>query len=334
MDGDTLVQHWLCSRTTMPDGSPGVIWRGIAYPLLFGKRINVGLPPALEPVARHAVLPGEEVSWVLIEGLPATLETARKALERTGVVVSRTGRWLGDPVGQTAFDWFLRCEGKLDEQRVMALLGRSSSVPVENDSGARLAVLEQRITGLLADVARAESGLRRSLQTSRSPEAARPSPAAAVTPPEPDSALQNALAEIQELRASLESIGADTGRESRPELLAPQTVRMRDELAELLTALRPDIMLIRDSLVVALGELHSRSSFYRALSELPPSGSRPDGWKMLRGAERWWERHVSTGRNNQGRVYAKYDTMARQWSLLLSWKADQPQDIAWLKRHG
>jgi hypothetical protein len=100
----------------------------------------------------------------------------------------------------------------------------------------------------------------------------------------------------------------------------------------LLAALRPDILLIRDSLLIAFGEFHSRNGFYKALGELPSSGSRPEGWKMLRGAERWWECHVSTGRNDHGRAYAKYDTTARQWSLLLGWKADQQQDIAWLKR--
>ena len=335
-DGQTLVQSWPCSRTTMPDGSPGVIWRGIAYPLLAGDRIDVGVPPPSEPAVHHAVLLGGDTSWVLIQGMSAALDAARRALERTGVVVSRSGRWLGEPIGQIAFDWFLRCDGTLDEQLVMALLGPSSPVPVESDSAARVAVLEQRIASLLADVARAENALRRSLEMPPSPEVEGPLSAVTVTGalPEPDPALQNALAEIQALRASLEAIGADQQLGARRELEAPQVVRVRDEVTALLFALRPDILLMRDSLLVSLGELHSRGGFYKALSELPASGSRPEGWKMLRGAERWWERHVSTGRNDHGRVYARYDTGARHWSLLLGWKVDQPQDVAWLKRQG
>jgi hypothetical protein len=335
MDGATLVQRRVCSRTTMPDGLPGVLWRGVAYPLQSGDRINIGVPAPSEPAACHAVIPGDEASWILIQGMQAGLDTARKTLERNGIVVSRTGRWLGDPVGQVAFDWFLRCEGRLDDQRVAGLLGQSGPVSVEADSAARLAVLEQRIASLLADVARAEGGLRRSMEAPRpAPEVEDPPRADSRMEPDPDAAMQSALAEIQALRSALEAMGADHDKKARPELAAPQTVRTHDEVAALLSALRPDILLIRDSLLVALGEFHARSGFYKAISELPLAGGRPDGWKMLRGTERWWERHLSTGRNDHGRAYARYNPASRQWSLLLGWKVDQPQDIAWLKRQG
>jgi hypothetical protein len=334
MDGTTLVLRWLCRRTTLPDGAPGVFWRGVAYPLLPGDRIDVGVQPAAEPPAYHAVIPGEEASWVLIQGMQAALQNARRTLETNGVIISRTGRWLGDPVGQVAFDWFLRCEGRLDEQQVKRLLAQSEPIPVESDSGARLAVLEQRIAGLLADVARAEDGLRRSLETPHASDVEHLPPPASGSVFQPDPALQNALEEILLLRASLEAIGADHHLASRGNSVAPQTARTGDEVIGLLAALRPDILLIRDSLLVVFGELHSRSGFYKTLSELPVSGSRPEGWKMLRGAERWWERHVSTGRNDHGRVYARYDTVLRQWSVLFGWKVDQPRDIAWLKRQG
>ena len=98
--------------------------------------------------------------------------------------------------------------------------------------------------------------------------------------------------------------------------------------------MRPDIDLARDSLIVASGELTSRAGFYRAIAELPASGTRPDGWKMLRGADRWWERHVSTGRDDAGRAYARFDPVTRRWSFLLGWKQEQTHDIAWLNRQG
>jgi hypothetical protein len=68
------------------------------------------------------------------------------------------------------------------------------------------------------------------------------------------------------------------------------------------------------------------------LQELPVTGGRPDGWKALRGTERWWERHVSTGQDDSGRAYARFDPIRRRWELLLGWKADQTRDIGWLKR--
>jgi hypothetical protein len=331
MDGATLVQRWLCQRATMPDGQAGVLWRGVAYPLLSDDRIDVGVPPSSEPVSRHAVLPGDEASWVLVQGMPAELDAARKALERHGISVLRAGRWLGDPVGEIAFDWFLRCEGRLDEQQVARLLGEAAPASSEAGTAARLAVLEQRIANLLADLAQAENRLSRSIERPRPADIQPPLPAVSI-PSESDTALEDALAEIQALRASLEALGNDRPPEPRPKLDLPQATRTRDEVTALLGALRPDVILVRDSLIVALGELHSRSGFYKAIGELPPSGSRPEGWKMLRGAERWWERHVTTGRNDHGRAYARYDTASRQWSLLLGWKVDQPQDIAWLKR--
>ena len=77
-----------------------------------------------------------------------------------------------------------------------------------------------------------------------------------------------------------------------------------------------------------------RTGALRAIAELPASGSRPDGWKMLRGAERWWERHVNTGRNDLGRAYARFDTQTRCWTLLVGTKGSQAQDIEWLGRQG
>jgi hypothetical protein len=339
MDGEALVQHWPCSRTNLPDGSPGVMWRGVAYRLLPGNRIDISAQVAPEATGRHAVLSGDEASWVLIQGMPVALEAARKALGGGGVVVTRSGRWLGEAVGPVAFDWFLRCAGWLDEGRVAELLDQAHQSPTQNDNTARLAILEQRISNLLADVARAEAALRRSFDAPRASLDNAPAAAPTLTgepfaPAELDLALQTALAEIEALRAALEGIGTDQLFADRLQQQSTQATRTGDEIIALLAGLRPDVILVRDSLWVALGEFDARAGFYKAIAELPPSGSRPDGWKSLRGAEKWWERHVSTGRNDHGRAYARYDTETRQWSLLLGWKVDQPQDIAWIKRQG
>ena len=95
--------------------------------------------------------------------------------------------------------------------------------------------------------------------------------------------------------------------------------------------LRPDVELLRDSLTVAVGEFESRTGFYRSIKELPVEGGRPEGWKRVQTAERWWERHVSNGRGNTGRAYARFDTRTRRWGFLLGWKSEQVRDIAWLQ---
>src|SRR5689334_5096597 len=85
-------------------------------------------PP--ESPRHHAVLPGEEASRILIQGLPSALEEARSALERKGIEVARSGRWMGEPVSGIAFDWFLRCPGRLDPGAVRAVLGSTAPVNV------------------------------------------------------------------------------------------------------------------------------------------------------------------------------------------------------------
>src|SRR4051812_18335807 len=89
MDGGIRVQRWVCTRNPMPDGSPGVLWRGRVYPLLPDDCIEIGQIPDRPP--HHAVLAGEEASWVLIQGLPAALDAASLALEQGGIVIARSG---------------------------------------------------------------------------------------------------------------------------------------------------------------------------------------------------------------------------------------------------
>ncbi len=318
MDGTTLVQRWPCARVAMPDGSAGAIWRGIAYPLLPGDRIDVGVAAASTAATAHAVLPGEEATWILVQGLPAELDAARAALERAGVVISRTGRWLGEPVGGVGFDWFLRCAGRLDPTAVAALLGAVTPALVAADPAARALVLEQRVANLLAELAGLEQVLRKVTTPAAAP--------AQLGPAVPDAALRDALEQLAALQARLAELQAT------PIPRSPVSSRFRDELEAVMQAFRPDVVLLRDCLTVAIGEFSSRSGFYRAINELPVEGGRPGGWKMLQGAERWWERHVSTGRDDTGRAYARFDTRTRRWSLLLGWKAEQPRDIAWLRQ--
>ena len=159
--------------------------------------------------------------------------------------------------------------------------------------------------------------------------------AAAVRPPIaqiPDQPVQATVpyAELQEAVARADAFEARLA--AGPPPVTRGALKLTDELAEALAALRPDVLLLRATLLVITGEFATRTGTLRAIAELPLSASRPEGWKMLRGAERWWERHVNTGRNDLGRAYARFDTQARCWHLLIGMKGSQTQDVEWLTR--
>jgi hypothetical protein len=327
MDGTRLVQRFSCRAGTLPDGAPGAWWRGVLYPVLPGgedgsPRIDVGTPGLPGAVTAHALVAGEEASWVLVQGSTADLEATRAALTRNGVTISRQGRWLGESVGGRDFDFFLRCDGCLESKLVDRFLAHTVVDAAQTDPATRLALLEQRLADMRAEMATLRALLIRARQASSAPARLNDQPA---EPTATYAALQEALARADALEARLSTAASP----------APRAVlRLKDELAEILTALRPDVTLLRDSPMVITGEFSSRTGILRAIAELPQAGSRPEGWKMLRGADRWWERHVNTGSNDLGRAYARFDTHARRWSLLVGMKADQQQDIDWLNRQG
>ena len=327
MDGDRLVQRWMCRRATMADGTPGAWWRGVLYPLLEGDRIDVGATepePALQ--LAHTVLPGEEATWVLIQGSAVELAAARASLERGGQQVSRQGRWLGEPVGHCDFDWFLRCDGWLAPETAATLLG-SPAAAADTDPAVRVAILEQRLADMRADLASLKGALAR----------VRAAPPREALSPDPDPRLIEALEQIDALQARLVVAASASSPRPAPALAPARSrgePRLRDELEDALKAFRPDVVLLRDSLTVITGEFSARRAVWRTICDLPASGSRPDGWKSLRGADRWWECHLSTGQSDTGRAYARFDTKQRQWSLLISTKGEQDRDIAWLNRLG
>jgi hypothetical protein len=319
-DGASLIQRCHCTIRDMPDGRPAAVWHGVLYPLLADDRIDVGaVDPAAPPAQPYTVITGADSTWILIQGLSGALADVQLRLEAAGIAVSRSGRWLGDMAGDVAFDWFLRCEGEVGSVRVAEVLGERPAVG--DTAEARVAILEQHLLELRAALARLADQL---AEATRAPPTA--SQEIKVDTPVRDTTLQAALEKVRELEARLDTVPP------RAAPMKPAMVRLGDELGAALAALRPGVSLLRDSLQVAVGEFASRSAFYRLLQELPISGGRPEGWKALRGAERWWERHVSTGQDDSGRAYARFDPASRQWDLLLGWKGEQARDIDWLKR--
>jgi hypothetical protein len=109
---------------------------------------------------------------------------------------------------------------------------------------------------------------------------------------------------------------------------------MRDEISDALEILMPNLNLLRDSLTVAVSEYASRKALYHSLAELAAGEGRlPSNWKAGQGASGWWERHVSNGQDNTGRLYAHFFAKDRRWSVLVSDKGEQARDMTWLGRH-
>lgn len=80
---------------------------------------------------------------------------------------------------------------------------------------------------------------------------------------------------------------------------------------------------------MAAATLCDRRGLYRAIVELR-SDTLARGWKRIHGAPGWWERHVSNGQDDSGRMYAR--PAKQSWELLVSHKSQQARDISWLKR--
>jgi hypothetical protein len=258
----------------------------------------------------------------------------------------RTACWsyLGDPVDGFAADSFIRFEKPVSDESLddllVRVLGRrraQTETEPETASDARIRLLREE----LARARSREAALRSELAGART--VAKPT-----TGTDPTDALFSELAEEQHLRHEAES-----GKAIAEEMLAaacaelekahstpavarqalPRT-RLQDEIADVLGCLLPNLNLLRDSLTVAASEYGSRKALYRSLAELASvNGRLRPNWKAVQGASRWWERHVSDGQDNTGRLYAQYVSETRRWHVLISDKAEQPRDMAWLRRH-
>lgn len=318
--GPLLVGRYVCTLSGDAGETRWASWRGMLYPLRDDGSIDVGVVPAAPAADAFTVVRGEDATWVLLQGMPEDLANGAALLGAGGLRVLRSGRWLGEPVGQVAYDWFVRCAGDVPAERITALLDAGGPA-APTDEAARVRVLEQEAREARARLAELEAALRNAGE--RRAEPASPSDDGTA------GALEEAWRENAELKARLERMEASADQTARGGSRVPV---LREEVDGLIKALRPDVTFLRDSLRVAFGEFSSRESLYRAVSELPESGARPDGWKDLKGQNRWWERHVSDGRDDTGRAYARFDRDARRWDLLIGWKSEQARDIDWIAR--
>lgn len=330
-DGATTLVTRRCRLVHLRDGRAAAVWRGLAFPVLPGDRIDAASEawpvPETAPFANvpkpFGVIDGPSEAYVLIAGGFIDAETAAGKLRTAGFEVLRTGRYLGDPIENLDADWFVR----IVRPPVPMDLAESLE-PILGQPALRappMAAGDQRARLLAAELLAAR-GREEELQAElvRRRTAADTGSAAAAE----IEALQDALAAEQRLREVAEQAAEAVERQPLP---APSG-RMADEVRDVLAGLLPNMTMLRDSIEVITVEFARRGAVWRALGELASATAIPRDWKKIHGADGWWERHLSDGRDNTGRIYARRGG-GSAWEVLISHKAEQNRDIAWLERH-
>jgi hypothetical protein len=279
------------------------------------------------------VIEGVEEAYVLLSGPSLSCETAAGALKASGHDVIRTGRYLGEPVDGLEADWFIRITKPKDEHGSLAALltevlaGQAIGVHSNETSGEYRARL---ITGELASVKAREAALRAEVARLKLELTSVGQTQVEIDELRTAIELERSLRAEADLAAFAAAQLANEARVDRP--VAPPG-KLRNEIEVVLETLLPGVRLMRDSLIVIAAEFSNRRALYRGLAELRIVNSRlPPTWKKLKGLDAWWERHISDGQDDAGRVYARFGDSDRIWDVLISHKSEQSRDISWLSR--
>ncbi len=349
-DGAQYVENRLCRVARTPIGEPGVVHRGLTHPLLPGNRIDLRGPayvPAVEMSASTEPLTfgftfihGDQAGYLLVEGSVSHREAAAVALRAAGAVGLRSGRYLGDPLEALSPDWFIRFDNGGNAATSIAnavsqtLANTSISESSEQGAALRIRLLA---TELAEERARSAMLARENAQLCLARAEALASLDAADTAALEKLAIEraelaSAVAEEERARIAAESLASETTAALPAAVTAPRSLLA--EIECVFDALLPQVRLLRDSLLVATVEYRDRGALYRALAQLEPGMPRlPGKWKKLQGLDSWWERHVSNGASDAGRLYARLETQTRVFEVLASHKGEQARDINWLQRN-
>jgi hypothetical protein len=303
----------------------------LAFPILPGDRIDAAGDawPIGETLSKPAsnkafgVIDGHSEAYILVAGEFMDAEMVAGKLRQAGIEVLRTGRYLGEAVDDLEADWFVRIGRPSGVASLTEILVPILGIPAVRPAGAATPDARTRLltAELLAARAR-EAGLQAEIARLRSEVAGGDSEMERQI-----AILQDALEAEHRLRQAAEE--AATAIENRPRPVPAG--RVADEVRDVLACLLPSIRMLRDSVEVITAEFASRRVVWRALGELATAVGTPRDWKKIRGAEDWWERHLSNGRDNSGRIYARRSTDFA-WDVLVSHKVEQLRDIAWLSR--
>lgn len=342
-DGERLVERSVCRRVMMPNGQVGAIWRGQAFPLLDGDVIDIAgefeTPSACLPLVdslgslgtAYALIEGAEEACLLIGGSVVDRDRIAADLTADGLRILRTGRHLGEAAA--GLNWLVRfvrpAAGEPLVDRLERLIGPRAAAPaLPGGDALRLQLLEGALMASRAERERLRDEITR-LRSDRQPEAAVKEPTALDSfDRQAEIRLAEALAENERLREVL-------AQPTRSMPVAAASNWLHNEISLVLEILLPRIELIGDSLLYISTELSNRRALYRTLHELAAGNSgMPLGWKRLKGITPWWERHLTTGHDDTGRIYASLGRNENCWRVLVSGKADQRRDIARLQRIG
>lgn len=319
----------------MPDGAEAAKWGGLVFPILSGDLIEVngrGLPPAqCQPweaeAPRWELVAGREGtgSYVFVEGTAHDCRQAEQRLAEADFEVLRSGPNLSGGIG----DWFIRL-GTIPEsaaEKLPGLLGQTgASAPADDNVPLRERLL---VHALIASQA-IQAGLRTELERVRN----------AVSRLSSESQNQRSLAEsLDAMTIRLAEAEVETEK-LRARLEAPlpaatpaRATKLETELAIAVAALLPRFDFIGGSIRFVAVELTDRAILWKALAELDrQERGLPSSWKSLSGHSGWWERHFSTGQDNQGRLYARSVGRPSRWQVLVSHKQDQAQDLRRIAR--
>lgn len=309
----------------LPDGRPAVRWGGAAFPLLEGDRIEEtgeAFPPSMcsryataNETWRLVALEETGEAYLFLDGAAAERDVAVQQLQAAGIAVLRSGPNLSSQSG----DWFIRLSGVTlaDTSVIDAALGHRNSARSSTPAGI---VRERLLSEALRQALARQEELTRQVQETSARSASA------------EQALPDLQAEVQALRQQLVDLARELAEPRSPPMLSRephrQIARLEVELGVMVEELLPRLDLIRDSLQFIAVELSDRRAVWRALGELQRDDRGiPVGWKGVAGRTGWWERHVSTGHDNQGRIYARREGSPSRWKVLVSHKQQQDADI-------
>ncbi len=331
-NGDEFVRAKL-DLLRLPGGGVGVKWGGLAFPLHSGDRIELsdqGVPPDrcslwAESTVGWRLVPGpaDADAYLFIDGNAQARDQAVRTLEGAGIAILRSGPNLSDSAG----DWFIRIDqrsaGSLS--RISELLGEAIKLPPAEEGGS---LRERLLIDALGAAKTAQGQLRTEL------ERAQNAAVALSIKSDGESALKVSLEamamRLAEVEKEAEALRARADAAPRPQ---SKPNRLETELTVAVTALLPRLDLVGNSMNFIAVELPDRAILWRALEALDAQErGQPKSWKSLSGHSGWWERHFSTGQDNQGRIYARATGQPARWQVLVSHKQDQAADLRRIDR--
>lgn len=336
--GEEVLGEETLELMLLPDGAPGALRQGQVFPVRADGAIDVAGPFCLPAACKPVLGLGCVVAWalsaddpplLLITGDAAARDAVLAVITRAGGRIRTAGSYLADcDQPEPVADWFALPEGLSRDELQLALavipagVGRepgSSPDPARPLEAAaeREAVLRQALEQLRREVRSASVGLSEMAARLRQTEAA--------------------WSEEATARAAAEQLARAVG-ESQVEPIAKTLVfpaaarRAMRDLGETIATILPRVVLLGSSLELLSFGMRQRGPVLRILRDLHDQPNETlAGWKNIHGAAGWRERHVSTGQDDSGRVYARHSSQGRV-QVLVSVKGMQDRDIDWLRR--